>query len=93
METPMKNPFKDPRLAKMFDVCLTVASDNFDEFYYSMPIVSGEIGPGPRWPRRGAAHRHAFWNGYSGSPPCTVAGSLARAAYRAGQEFRRQRAK
>jgi hypothetical protein len=98
----MKNPFKNPLLAPMFDKCLELAQDNFSEFYYSHRpnaeniALVGKNGMGPRWPRRGASHRHAFWNGYFGAyrpdkTPTAVPGSLSYAAFRAGEAFRKLR--
>lgn len=82
-----RNPFKEATLTKMFDACVAEARNNFGEFY----IVHNRFGGiGPFFPRRGAAHRHAFWNGYNGTQECTVAGSPARAAFRAGQAFRKE---
>lgn len=72
----------------MYDVCLTVASDNFGEFYVVTPRF-GKIGPNP--PRRGASHRHHFWNGYNGTQHTTIPNSLARAAFMAGRAFRNQK--
>lgn len=93
----MANPFRNPMLAVMFDTCLKLAADNFSEFYYSRRASkTDKVGPGPRWPRRGASHRHAFWNGFyacyrpDGSPTA-VPGSLSYAAFRAGEAFRKQR--
>jgi hypothetical protein len=97
----MKNPFKNRLTAPMWDTCLKLAADNFSEFYYSHrpPPTQydrvGTTGMGPRWPRRGAGHRHAFWNGYFGAyrpdgTPTAVPGSLAYAAFRAGEAFRKQ---
>lgn len=84
----MANRFRDPRLRAMFETCLAVASDNFSEFYYG----DGRTAYGPRFPRRGAGHRHGFWNGYTGAmrrdgQPSAIAGSLQYAAIRAGQAF------
>ena len=98
----MKNPFSSKLLAPMFDKCLELAQDNFSEFYYShrpndeYRKLVGPQGMGPRWPRRGASHRHAFWNGYFGAyrpdgTPTAVPGSLSYAAFRAGEAFRKMR--
>ena len=79
------NRFKVPSLSKMFDACLALASDNFSEFY----VVTRRSGAsGPNVPRRGASHRHHFWNGYNGTPVTAIPQSLAYAAFRAGQTFR-----
>jgi hypothetical protein len=83
--------FRTPQLQVMFETCLRLAADNFSEFYYSKPLGPDRVVYGPRWPRRGAAHRHHFWNGFLGGRASFVTGSLVHAAYRAGQEFRRQR--
>jgi hypothetical protein len=94
--------FKNPMQQAMFETCLRLAADNFSEFYYShrpgerYADAVGKSGMGPRWPRRGAGHRHAFWNGYFGAyrpdgSPTAVPGSLAWAAFRAGEAFRKAR--
>lgn len=89
----MANPFRNPQLAKMFDACLNVAADNFEEFY--IPPARDFSAPGPRMPRNGAAHRVEFWRGYNGAIKNWDRYSkqtLAYAAYRAGEAFRKARA-
>jgi hypothetical protein len=78
----MKTPFRTRELATMYENCIRLASDNATEFYY------GGL-PGPRWPRRGAGHRCAFWDGYQGvkSLYSRSQGSYGYAAYRAGADF------
>lgn len=88
----MSTRFKTPMLKAMYETCLTLAADNFSEFYYG----DGRTNLGPRFPRRGAGHRHAFWNGFNGATrpdgsPTAVPGSLSYAAFRAGEAFRKQR--
>ena len=80
-----RNPFKVREFAVMFDKCLELARNNQTEFYY------GSM-PGPRWPRRGAGHRCAFWDGYDGikSLYSRSQGTYGYAAYRAGVAFRKE---
>lgn len=85
----IRNPFRVPALANMFDACVRVAGDNFSEFYI-VPQREGWVGP--NIPRRGASHRHAFWNGWNGAPikwDSYSRQSLSYAAYRAGQAMRK----
>lgn len=82
-----KNPFRRPMLAKMYDACLTQAHDNFSEFYYAKTSAGYNMGPCVR--RRGAGHRHAFWNGYNGVHNTWIKDSLAYAAWRAGIAFKK----
>ena len=84
----IRNPFRRPALAKMFDACVAVASDNFEEFYI---VPRKERWHGPNAPRRGASHRHAFWNGWNGAKlnwDSYSKQSLSYAAYRAGEALR-----
>lgn len=46
--------YKNPQYQKMYDAMLALAEDKASEMYHE-----GE-------PRRGAGHRAAFWDGYSG---------------------------
>lgn len=78
-------PFRKPEMAHMFYTCLSLATDNFSEFYIPPHHRAAD---GPRCPRAGAGHRAAFWNGYRGLPNRMYdKQSLAYAAYRAGQSF------
>jgi hypothetical protein len=81
----VRNPFRIREFAVMFDKCIELASDNGSEYYY------GSL-PGPKWPRRGAGHRCAFWDGYFGirSLYSRSQGTYGYAAYRAGVEFRKK---
>ena len=58
----MTRTFKDKTLADCYSVARKLGADNFSEFHYGI----GETGP--RWPRRGAGHRNAYWNGRMGGP-------------------------
>lgn len=55
--------FKDRTMAACYEAARRVAADNFSEFYYGAGAL------GPRWPRRGAGHRDAYWNGRAGQDP------------------------
>lgn len=85
-----RNPFRDPMRRRTFDDVLRAARDSFSSLYY------GKTPLGPRHPTRGSTLHHAFWNGWNmarGAAPrrdCTVAGSLARVAFNAGEAFRRE---
>ena len=86
----MRNRFRNPKLAQMFDDCVRIASNNFSEFYYG----DGRTELGPRFPRGGAGHRVAFWHGYNGTRSLSDGsrggrGTFQYAAYRAGQAFRK----
>jgi hypothetical protein len=86
----MRNPFRNRQLAFMFETCLRVAGDNFSEFYV---VPRRPRWHGPNVPRRGAAHRHSFWNGYNDAPinwDSYGRQSLSYAAFRAGRAFRRR---
>lgn len=90
MTTTIRNPFKVRQMAAMFEACCRNASDNFSEFYYG----DGRTALGPRWPRTGAGHRVAFWQGYFGTPSLAdgtrgMKNSFAYACYRAGAAFRK----
>ena len=89
MPTTPRNPFKVPQMAQMFTACVENAADNFSEFYYG----DGRTPLGPRYPRTGAGHRVAFWQGYFGTPSLAdgtrgMKNSFAYACYRAGRAFR-----
>ena len=82
--------YKNPQLQKMYDCMLQLAEDKTSELYYQ-----GE-------PKRGAGHRAAFWDGFSGkfdfSGPRrsahVIPGSLSAACFMAGREYaRRQKRK
>ena len=80
--------YKNVHLQGMYDTMLSLAADKASELYHE-----GE-------PRRGAGHRAAFWDGYSGkfdfSGPKrsahVIPGTPSAACFMAGREFaRRQR--
>lgn len=82
--------YKNAMMQKLYDGLLIAAADPTSEMYYL-----GE-------PRRGAGHRCAFWDGYSGNftfdgpgrSAHVVPGTLSAACFMAGREFaRRQKAK
>lgn len=81
--------YKDARMQAMYDTMLALAADIASELYWQ-----GE-------PRRGAGHRAAFWDGYSGRFTYTgpkrsahvIPGTLSAACFMAGREFARRQAK
>lgn len=82
--------YKDKRMQDMYDTMLALAEDPASELYYN-----GEQ-------HRGAGHRCAFWDGYSGkftfSGPKrsahVIPGTFSAACFMAGREFaRRQRSR
>ena len=76
----MRKRFKDRHMQAIYEACRRMGADNFSEFYYSAKAM------GPRWPRRGAGHRNAYWNGRQGKPTSWARNSLAHAAWAAGQD-------
>jgi hypothetical protein len=50
-------------LRPVYEVCRKLAADNFSEFY--IPLHN-RAAPGPRYPRGGAGHRCAYWQGRLG---------------------------
>lgn len=70
-------------MAACYEVARRVAADNFSDFYWSQSEF------GPRWPRRGAGHRHAYWNGRTGCRSTFVQNSPAHAYWAAGVDDRR----
>jgi hypothetical protein len=87
----MRNPFRTGELAAMWSKCIELAGDNFSEFYYG----DGRTDYGPRYPRTGAGHRVAFWDGYFGRRSLSDGsrggrGTFQYAAYKAGQAFRQR---
>lgn len=85
----MKPRYKDRAMQKVFDSMLKLAEDPSSELYYN-----GEQ-------HRGAAHRCAFWDGFSGKftfagpkrSAAVVPGTISAACFRAGQEFAKRKAK
>lgn len=81
--------YKDARMQGFYETLLTLADDLASEL-----CVDGK-------PRRGAGHRCAFWDGYSGSFTYTgpkrsahvIPGTLSAACFMAGREFARRQAK
>lgn len=83
------NPFKHVVLARAFDLALASGKNNWSEFYYGWPDY------GPRWPRRGAGHRCAYWDGWNGTKSLysRAKGTLAYPYYVAGKHARAELAK
>lgn len=84
--------FKNPMLAGCFADVSKAARDNFSRLYVAPVLFKRgyERTHGPNYPHRGGSTlHHAFWNGFKSDRPATVRGSMAYAAWRAGQEFRR----
>lgn len=81
--------YKDARMQGFYETMLTLAADPASELYWQ-----GR-------PRRGAGHRCAFWDGYSGNFTYTgpkrsahvIPGSLSAACFMAGVEFAKRQAK
>lgn len=75
----MANRFKNPKLRECYDLAIKLHADPTSEFYYN-----GE-------PRRGAAHRCAFWDGYIGleRSASSIPGTMSWAFFRAGQDCRK----
>lgn len=77
--------YKDARMQGIYESMLKLAADPNSELYYQ-----GEQ-------RRGAGHRSAFWDGYSGKFTFTgpkrsahvIPGSMSAACFMAGREFAR----
>jgi hypothetical protein len=69
--------YKDPQKQKLFSALLAAAVDLRSELFHE-----GR-------PRRGDAHRAAFWDGYAGVQRSAdiVPGSLSGVAFAAGREF------
>lgn len=80
--------YKNPSMQRLYDSLLTLAQDKTSELYWK-----GE-------PRRGAGHRAAFWDGYSGKFTFTgpkrsahvIPGTLSAACFMAGREFAKRQA-
>ncbi len=78
--------YKDRRLQELYDNMLLLAEDKTSEMYWE-----GE-------PRRGAGHRAAFWDGFSGkftfSGPKrsahVVPGTMSAVCFMAGRHFARR---
>jgi len=81
--------YKNPSMQKVYDSMLTLAADKASELYHQGA------------PRRGAGHRAAFWDGYSGKFTYTgpkrsahaIPGTLSAACFMAGREFARREAR
>ena len=78
--------YKNLQWQKMYDTMLSLAEDKASEMYHE-----GE-------PRRGAGHRAAFWDGYSGKFDFTgpkrsahvIPGTASAVCFMAGREFARR---
>lgn len=78
--------YRDPNMQGMYDSMLKLAHDCTTELYYN-----GQ-------PRRGAGHRAAFWDGYSGKftlrgpkrSPHVIPGTLSHACFMAGRAWRKE---
>jgi hypothetical protein len=78
--------YKEPTMQKLYDDLLVLAEDKSSELYYN-----GEQ-------HRGAGHRCAFWDGFSGKFDYTgpkrsanvIPGTLSQACFMAGREFARR---
>lgn len=87
--SPAKNRYKDSNLQAVFENMLTLAADPESELYYK----------GAQ--RRGAGHRCAFWDGFSGKFDLSgprrsanvIRGTLSHACFMAGREWARHQAK
>ena len=67
---------RNPKLLVVYEAMLAAAADQASELYYQ-----GR-------PRRGASHRSAFWDGYTGTrSSLNIPGTLTSACYRAGLQF------
>lgn len=85
----MKPRYKDPRCQSLYDKMLVLAEDKASELYWEDE------------PRRGAGHRAAFWDGYSGKFDFTgpkrsahvIPGTLSAVCFMAGREFARREKK
>lgn len=55
------------------------------DFYLEHPPISNR-----GYPDRGSTARHAFWNGYNGSPAQGSPNSSARLAWKAGKQAKKQ---
>jgi hypothetical protein len=75
--------FKVKAMQRLYDDCRRLGVDVTSEFYY------GGV------PRRGAAHRVAYWKGRAGEPRPKYIGrdSLSYAAFKAGRDERVQDAR
>ena len=69
--------YKTPSFQKTYDAMLAAARDKSSELYHD-----GK-------PRRGAAHRTAFWDGYArlAKTANVVHGTLSAVCFAAGKEF------
>ena len=80
----MTRHFSDSTMQNWYNTMLTLAEDKRSELYHQ----GGE-------PRRGAGHRAAFWDGYSGKftmhgptrSPHVVPGTPSAACFAAGQDY------
>ncbi len=78
--------YKNPQWQKLYDNMLFLAGDKSSEMYHE-----GE-------PRRGAGHRAAFWDGFSGKFDFTgpkrsahvIPGTMSAVCFMAGREFARR---
>ncbi len=78
------NRFRTPAMRYMYDSCIAQARNPDSEFYRSPN--------GIRMVRRsGASHRNSFWAGLDGIRPAWIeTGTLGYAAWRAGQDYRKE---
>jgi hypothetical protein len=71
----MRRKFKNRNMQEMYDICRRLAGDLNSEFF-----INGK-------PRRGAAHRSAYWTGREGKPnKLWPRNSLSYACWAAGKD-------
>lgn len=81
-----KPRYKNRSMEQTYQTCLRLARDKTSEFYHK-----GQ-------PRRGASHRCAFWDGYSGRfslygknrTASAIPGTLSHACFMAGVDYRKE---
>jgi hypothetical protein len=82
----MKSRYKNRQMQELYETLLQLAAEPASELYHK----------GAQ--RRGAGHRAAFWDGYSGRYTYTgpkrsahvIPGTLSQACFMAGREFARR---
>lgn len=81
--------YRNPQSQAIYDLMLSLAADKSSELYWQ-----GE-------PRRGAGHRAAFWDGFSGTfdldgpkrSANVIPGTMSAVCFMAGREFARRQKK
>jgi hypothetical protein len=73
--------YKNKSLQTFYEACRKLGADPQSEFYFT------DRDGITRRPRRGAGHRHAYWNGRQGAPNLLWSrGTFAYVAYMAGRD-------